>query len=84
MDDIKVGDVVYIHGFYTEDTAIPPKLVTARVHKYRKKKKEWVAEGIDDSHGTWVFSTEHYNTSVFLDKGRAEKALAEKIQRKAW
>lgn len=82
MDKVKIGDVVYIHGYYTADTTVPPRIITAEV--YGRKNNQWVARGIGDSHGDWHFSKIHYNNSVFLDKESAVKALEEKIANKSW
>lgn len=82
MNDVKVGDVVYIHGYYTEDTTVPPRIVTAEV--YGRKNNQWAARGIGDSHGEWLFSKKHYNNSVFLDRESAVKSLNEKIANNSW
>lgn len=82
MNDVKLGDVVYIHGYYTADTTVPPTIITAKV--YRRKNNQWAAYGIGDSHGEWCFSRKHYNKSVFEDMESAKKSLDEKIANKSW
>ena len=37
MNDVKLGDIVYIHGYYTADTTVPPTIITAKVYRRYNK-----------------------------------------------
>lgn len=68
-----IDDVVYILGRYLVNDNAPLLLIEAQIMYVEHR--QFVAYGINGSHGTWRFSKKHYNIVVFKDKKKAEEQL---------
>lgn len=66
-----IDDVVYILGRYLVNDNAPLLLIEAQIMYIEHR--QFVAYGINGSHGTWRFSAKHYNITVFKDKEKAEE-----------
>ena len=66
-----IDDVVYILEKYLVNAHAPLVLIEAKIMHIEHR--QFVAYGINGSHGKWYFSNYHYNKEVFKDKKKAEE-----------
>ncbi len=72
---MQIGDIVYILGKYTFDSAEKPQLLEVKISHI--KHRQFIAYRTDDGPGEWPFSKKHLGKCVFLTYDEAEKALKE-------